>query len=62
MRPWTALRILLTWVILLLPLSRGASVQPLLRYPQRPDIPLRWQNTRAFYCPLANSGPDPPAE
>jgi len=27
-----------------------------LRYPQRPDIPRWWQQTRAFYCPLANSG------
>lgn len=26
------------------------------RYPDRPDIPEWWQNTRAFYCPLANSG------
>jgi hypothetical protein len=27
-----------------------------LRYPQRKDIPRWWQETRAFYCPLANSG------
>lgn len=26
------------------------------RYVDRPDIPAWWQNTRAFYCPLANSG------
>jgi len=26
------------------------------RYPTRPDIPAWWQQTRSFYCPLANSG------
>ncbi len=26
------------------------------RYPDRPDIPAWWQRSRAFYCPLANSG------
>jgi len=31
------------------------TAQP-LRYPQRKDIPRWWQETRAFYCPLANSG------
>jgi hypothetical protein len=27
-----------------------------MRYPDRPDIPEWWQNTRAIYCPWENSG------
>ena len=40
---------LLTWPLY-------ACAQSAMRYPDRPDIPKWWQNTRAFYCPLANSG------
>lgn len=33
----------------------SGAAQP-LRYAERPDIPRWWQENRAFYCPLANSG------
>ena len=34
----------------------ASAVEPPPRYPTRSDIPDWWQQTRALYCPLTNSG------
>ena len=34
----------------------SAGADPPARYPERTDIPQWWQQARAFYCPLTNSG------
>lgn len=43
-------------ILLILVLPVGIACAEPLRYPSRSDIPRWWQDTRSFYCPLANSG------